>query len=170
MKALLDTSFLRHLEFVDQLSLVSDMSSKFNWQFIMPKVVFCELEARGIGTMLSSLLKDIISIDSCNDAQILTTKSLVPGLDEGELEAICIVDQCKDRTFKNYLILTDDKSAQKKAGELGMKSLDVIMFLFLTNKQNLLSKSDAIVSLETLEKNSYFIDELVKQDYIKRLR
>ena len=145
------------------------MSRNLNWQFIMPNTVLCELKEGGIASPLSLLLETTVSIDSCNDNQISMIKSKVLGLDDGELEAICIVDQCEDRTFRNYLILTDDGPAQKKAGKLGMNSLDVLMFLLVANEQNLLSKKEAINSLEILEKNDYFIDEYVKHDYLNRL-
>ena len=87
----------------------------------MPITIRGELAAGGIPLEIQNLLKDgTIGIESCGQTQIhlLVTKYELYSLDDGELEAICIVDKCEDKTFKNYLILTDDVAAQKSARKI----------------------------------------------------
>ena len=91
------------------------------------------------------------------------------GLDEGELEAICIVSLCKDQTFKIYLILTDDNAAQRKAGDLGMKSLDIVTFLFTANQEGFLTKNTVLDSLNILSAENYNIPTDLRKDIEKRL-
>lgn len=52
--------------------------------------------------------------NSCTDKQLLAMERRLPQLDYGELEAICIINKCSDKTFKPYVLLTDDNLAQKK--------------------------------------------------------
>ena len=104
----------------------------------MPETVREELTARDIPLKINNLLKtDVIGVESCNRRQFLVARYGLHSLGEGELEAICIVDECEDRTFKNYLILTDDVAAQKSAMRLGMSSLDILMFLLASHQKNL---------------------------------
>ncbi len=171
MKILLDTSFLRHLEQVNLLQLLSTFSENLGWEFVMPEIVHNELRARDVPQEIESFLESgTVNLDSCNQIQFLSVKYRLLGLDDGELEAICIVDKCEDRTFKNYLILTDDIPAQNGSGKLGMNSLDVLMFLFVSNERGFLSKNIAENALETLESSGYNIDGAVKVDYLQRLQ
>ena len=171
MKTLLDTSFLRHLEQINLFRLLVDFSDKLGYEFVMPEIVYSELDAKNIPLEIKKLLKKgIIHIESCNKAEILLTRIKTLSLDDGELEAICIVDKCKDRTFKKYLILTDDKLAQQSSRKLNMSSLDVLMFLFFSNEQGFLSKNQAKDSLEILEDSGYAIKKDVKTDYLLRLQ
>lgn len=170
MKTLLDTSFVRHLEQVKQITLLSTFVKNLKWEFVMPAIVHNELNVKGIPNEIKkSLQNGDIDIESCNNAEFIIIKAKFLGLDDGELDAICIVNKCKDRKFNNYLILTDDISAQIKAGTLGIKSLDILMFLFLSNQRGFISKKLAHDAMKILEENGYFIDTIVKTDYLKRL-
>lgn len=95
--------------------------------------------------------------------------SVILSLDEGELEAICIINKCVDRGFKDYMLLTDDVPAQTKAGRMGINSLDIIAFLLNANKNNLLDKNLAIDSITILDSEVYEIEESVYEDFIKNL-
>ena len=171
MKTLLDTSFLRHLEQINLFRLLIDFSDILRYEFVMPETVYNELDAKNIPPEVRELLeKGIIHIESCNKTEILLTRIKTLSLDDGELETICIVDKCKDRTFKEYLILTDDKLAQQSSRKLNMSSLDVLMFLFLSNNQGFLSKNQAKYSLKILEDSGYAIKKEVKADYLLRLQ
>ena len=134
-------------------------------------MVYDELKVRGIPEEIGGFLKNnIVNIESCDKTRLLETRYRLLSLDAGELEAICIIDQCKDRTFKNYLFLTDDSKAQKESGMLGMNSLDVTMFLFASNKSGFLSKDETKDALEALESSGYHISGTVKADYLRRLQ
>ena len=171
MKILLDTSFLRHLEQVNLLWLLSSWSEIHAWKFVMPETIHEELAARNIPPEIENLLKtDVIRVESCNQIQLLVAKYGLYSLDEGELEAICIVDKCEDRTFKNYLILTDDCAAQKGAGKIGMESLDVLMFLLSSNQKEFLAKDTAVSAMETLEESEYHIPDSVREYYLNQIR
>lgn len=170
MKALLDTNFIRNLEKAKNLCLMSDFVKKFDWQFYLPRIVNEELRKKTIPKKIQKLLENnLIKLESCNDLSYKKLSLMFFSLGEGELEAICIVDQCEDRTFKNYLILTDDKPAQKIASSLGMSSLGTPAFLFTANQNNLLDKVGLVKSLDFLEKNGFLIDPLVKEDIAKRM-
>ena len=170
MKILLDTSFLRHLEQIGQLDLISNFIESSNWKFILPGIVYNELDAFKIPKKVKRLLKNNkIDIITCSDLEFKIIKARLLGLDDGELDAICIIDRCKDRTFKNYLFLTDDISAQHKAGKLGINSLDVLMFLLFSNQKGFVSKELVSNAMVTLEKEGYFIDFEVKKVYRNQL-
>lgn len=170
MKVLLDTSFLRHLEIIQKTELIEKIYSLLNWEFCIAQTVFDELNQKYVEKSLQNLLdKKIIFIEECGQS-VRRLDSRVLSLDPGELEIICIVDQCIDITFKQYLILIDDLEAQTKSGLLGMSSLDVLTFLFFCNERNLLSKNDAICALSTLKSNNYHIDDGFEHDFVKRLR
>lgn len=171
MKILLDTSFLRHLEQVNLLWLLSSWSEIHAWKFVMPETIYEELTAKSMPLEIENLLKvDTIRIEFCNQIQLLVTRHELHSLDDGELEAICIVDKCKDRTFKNYLILTDDIAAQKSAGKIGMNSLDVLMFLLLSNQKELLTKDAAVNAMSILEESEYSIRSPVREDYLNQIK
>lgn len=170
MKALLDASFLRHLEHVDQLDLLSRFAESHNWKFVLPGIVHAELKVLGIPQKMQRLLdRNKIDIMTCSDMEFKMTKARLLGLDDGELDAICIIDRCEDRTFREYLFLTDDVSAQHKAGELGINSLDVLMFLLLSNQRGFVSKETARNAVAVLESKGYFVDLEVKRDYDSQL-
>ena len=169
MKILLDTSFIRHLDAVHQISLLSPASS-LDWMFVIPQTVLNELSQRDIPSEIQTLLdEDVIKLDSCSEQDFITIPSVILGLDDGELEAICIINKCENRQFLDYLLLTDDGPAQKKAGQLGINSLDIISFLLLLNQRNILAADVAIQSLSILEQTVYHIDHEVKRDFLKRL-
>lgn len=137
----------------------------------MPATIHGELAARGIPPEIENFLKaDVIRVESCNQIQFLVTRYGLYSLDDGELEAICIVDKCEDRSFKNYLILTDDFAAQKGAGKIGMESLDVLMFLLLSNRKELLAQDAAVSAMETLEESEYHIHDSVREYYLNQIK
>ena len=170
MKVLLDASFLRHLQQINQIAILSTFVTSLKWEFILPGIVYNELKVKGIPNELKTLLSSgTIPIKSCSNADFTLMKAKLLGLDDGELDAICIVNKCKDRKFKNYLILTDDIPAQTKAGRLGMSSLDILMFLFLSNQSGFISRKLAQDLMNILENSGYYINPVVKTDYLKRL-
>lgn len=170
LKALLDTSFLRHLESINGVGLISVMTKKLEWEFKIPQIVVNELNRGTTGNHLRTIMSEgIIQIDSCTEKEFSLIRQSLLGLDDGELEAICIVNKCDDRKFKEYLILTDDRPAQRKAFQIGMSSLDVVTFLFFANQKGCLEKELAMNSLEILKKQGYSVDKLVQSDFEKRL-
>ena len=137
----------------------------------MPETIHDELTVRGIPLEIENLLQaDTIRIESCNQIQLLVARHGLHSLDDGELEAICIVDKCEDRTFKNYLILTDDIAAQKSAGKIGMSSLDVLMFLLFSNQKELLTKDAVVNAMSILEESEYRIRGPVREDYLNQIK
>ncbi|NIU02377.1 MAG: hypothetical protein GWN01_16190 [Nitrosopumilaceae archaeon] len=146
------------------------MVTLLNWNFIIPKKVCDELQKKSISNQLGGLIdNNIIEVESCSNGLLLQLQKQLIGIDDGELEAICIVDKCEDRKFTQYLILIDDVPAQKKAGELGMKSLDIVMFLFMANQKGFLESKQVRDSITILESAGYFITPPVKKDISKRL-
>ena len=155
------------------LRLLSVWSEMHAWEFVMPKTIHGELDAGGVPLEIENLLNaGAIKVESCSQTQtqLLVTKHRLHSLDDGELEAICIVDKCENRTFKNYLILTDDVAAQKGARKIGMSSLDVLMFLLLSNQEGLLTKDAAMNAVEILEKFEYRIRGPVREDYLNQMK
>lgn len=171
MKVLLDTNFIRHLSLVNQISLLDVVATNLGWEFIIPQKVKDELSDKGIPNQLLGFLTDnSIKTECCTDHEISLMPSMILSLDDGELEAICIINKCEDRQFKDYLFLTDDKPAQKKAGRFCISSLDITAFLYHASQKNLLDKNLAISSLDTLEGNGYEIEKAIRNDFIKNLR
>jgi len=169
LKILLDSSFVRHLESTNNLELIPQIQTLKKWTFIIPQIVQNELEVGGISNHLSDIISQIQE-DCCNDDEFDLIKSQFMGLDDGELEAICIINQCEDRTFQQYLLLTDDHPAQRRASELGMNSLDTLMFLQASNEMSLLTKDDAITSMTILEEIGFRFENGIKSDYMNRLK
>lgn len=170
LRILLDSSFLRHLELVQQIPTIPNFSQQKNWEFIIPEIVLNELNVNGLSEPLQNLLDDnTINSHQCNEKQFFFLRNQLMGLGEGELEAICIVSLCEDQTFKIYLILTDDNAAQTKAGDLGMNSLDIVTFLFLANQERFLTKQTVLDSLNILSAENYHIPTDLMADIERRL-
>ena len=170
MKVLLDASFLRHLELVNGIELICILTNNVGWKFIIPQIVLDELNQKYVHKSIKNFMRnEIIHLDYCTKEEFTLTKQIGLGLDDGELEAICIVNKCEDRQFKEYLILTDDFPAQKKSSKLGINTLDVVSFLFFSNQKGALSADLASKSLEILQNNGYHIDHSVRRDFMKRL-
>lgn len=113
---------------------------------------------------------EAVRMVSCTTDELELIKSKVPGLGSGETEALGVVDRCVDRTFKYYIILTDDIVAQKQATRLGMNSLDIASFLFLANQKGAVSKRDVTDALEVLVDLEYCISPDLRDDFLLRLR
>lgn len=170
LRILLDSSFLRHLELVQQIPTISQFSKQKNWEFIIPEIVLNELNINGLSEPLQNLLNDnTINSHQCNENQFSLLQNQLMGLGGGELEAICIVSLCEDQTFKIYLILTDDNAAQRKAGDLGMNSLEIVTFLFTANKEGFLTKNAVLDSLNILSAENYHIPTDLRRDIENRL-
>ena len=160
MKALLDTSFFRHLCLIDMVGLIEDIAGNNKWQFFVPRIVINELEYRGVDDKFRRLLEnDTVMNDSCTDEQLSVTRRKLPSLDCGELEAICIISKCSDKTFKPYVILTDDTVAQKKATEMEMNSMDVVTFIFYALQHGFLSCESALNAIDVLQNHAYRIED-----------
>ena len=170
MKVLLDTSFLRHLGLVDGFDLILELTNNLGWEFKIPQIVIDELNEKTLDEPLRKFMQEgLIQTDSCTEQEFFSIKQSMLGLDDGELEAICIINKCDDRKFKKYLILTDDKPAQKQSFKLGINSLDIVTFLFYSNQKGLFNKELALKSLEILQENDYYVDREVQNDFHRRL-
>lgn len=169
MNVLLDSSVVRHLESTNNLELILQIQQLKNWTFIFPQIVIGELNVGGISKYLAKIISKTKQ-DCCDDNEFNLIKSQFMGLDDGELEAICIINKCEDRKFKHYLLLTDDHPAQHRASELGMNSLDTLMFLLAANEMSLISKFDAIASMKILEKIGFRFENGIKSDYTNCLK
>ena len=100
-----------------------------------------------------------IQCNSCTDEQLLAMELRLPQLDSGELEAICIINKCHDRTFKPYVLLTDDNLAQKKASTMGMSSIDIVAFLCYALRLDLPSRENILNAIGVLQNNAYCIED-----------
>ena len=107
---------------------------------------------------------------SCTTDEIELIESKVRGLGPGETEALGVVNRCVDRTFKYYIILTDDIIAQKQATRLGVNSLDIASFLFLANQKGAVPKRSVIDALKVLADLEYRISPDLRDDFLLRLR
>lgn len=149
--------------------LVEGFTRNNGWQFFVPRVVLNELERKGLDNEFKHLLEnDIILGDSCTDDQLLSIEQRLPQLDCGELEAICIINKCSDKTFKPYVILTDDSLAQKKATTMGISSIDVVAFLCHALRLDLLSCECTLNAIAVLQNSAYGIESGIL-DQIKRM-
>ena len=171
MKVLLDTSFIRNLQKTEQLGLLSVVAKDLNLEFYIPTRVKNELQQKSIPEEIQILVNsNNMKIECCDEVSYQKLSLRFFNLGEGELEAICIVDKCEDRTFKNYIIMTDDEPAQKIASSLGMSTWGTIAFLFTANQKCFIKKEEIIASLRSLEKDSFFIDPLVMKDIMSRIK
>lgn len=171
MKALLDTSFIRHLSTVNQLGLLDSVTRNLGWDFIIPQRVIDELSKKSVPSQLLGLLDaNQIKTECCTNHEISLMPSVILSLDDGEIEALCIINKCEDKKFKEYLLLTDDVPAQKKAGRFCINSLDIVAFLYHTNRKGLLDKKPAISALSILQGDGYEIAKVVQTDFIKNLQ
>ena len=151
------------------MDILSVFADKLGWEFILPGAVWDELNAQSVPMQIKKLLYGKVKIESCTGAELRFIQKMLPGLGAGESDAICIVNKCPDRKFGNYLILTDDVLAQNRAGSLGMNTLDVLMFLFLSNRKGIISKEKALNLVNRLEECGYEIERTVRRDYERRL-
>lgn len=171
MRALPDTSFIRHLEATGSLRLVASCAERLGWEFVMARAVHDELAVKGMPPAIEGFIGDgMMAVESCERDRLKSIEGAFPTLGRGEAESICIVDGCKDRTFRGYLILTDDIPAQRKAGGLGMNSLDSSQFILLLNEKQVISKPAAKGALERLSRSVYGVGDATMGDCMRRLR
>ena len=150
------------------VGLIEDFAKNKEWKFFVPQIVINELESKGIDNKFRRFLENgTVMIDSCTDKQLSVTRQRLPSLDCGELEAICIINKCSDKTFKSYVILTDDNVAQKKATEMGMNSMDVVAFLFYALQLRFLSCESALNAIDVLQNNAYHIENGILDQFQK---
>lgn len=142
---------MRHLEVVQNIDLVEKIHYNRKWKFFIPEAVVVELHQKHIEEPLQRLLDHgIISVKKYSNPSVTTQK--LNSLGSGEYEIICIVSQCHDKTYREYLILTDDCKAQGVARELGMSSHDVLVFMLLCNRNGQLSKKRCVTNMEEILK------------------
>lgn len=171
MKALLDTSFVRHLISSNALWSLPAMTRGAGWEFLIPQAVVEELRRKDFDRQIEAMMCDgAVRIVSCTTEGLKLIKKQSLGLGRGETEALGVVNQCADRTFRCYVILTDDRAAQKRATKMGMNSLDVVAFLFSANQIGVVSKRDAVSALEKLADIKYRVSPSVRDDFLLRLR
>ena len=97
MNVFVDTSFLRHLEYVRRIGLIETIHSKLGWRFSIGQTVFNELEKGHIGADIQRLLEGIILIEKPPRSRTLNSRLV--GLDPGERELLLIAAQYTDEMF-----------------------------------------------------------------------
>lgn len=151
LKALLDTSFVRHLISSNALWSLPAMTRGAEWEFLIPQAVVEELRCKDFDGQIETMMcEGAVRIVSCTTEGLKSIEKQGLGLGRGETKALGVVNQCADRAFRCYVILTDDRAAQKRAAKMGMNSLDVVAFLFSANQIGVVSKRDAVSALEKL--------------------
>ncbi|RNJ75558.1 MAG: hypothetical protein D9C04_04000 [Nitrosopumilus sp. B06] len=170
MNVFVDTSFLRHLEYVRRVGLIETIHSKLGWKFSIGQTVFNELEKGHIGADIQRLLDEGVILVEKPPSPSRTLNSRLVGLDPGERELLLIAAQCTDEMFGKRLILTDDRRAQSESGRLDIDSLEILGFLSLCNEKAFLSKMDSICALSALKNHGFYIGEDIERDFTNRLR
>lgn len=170
MKILLDANFIRNLQSIRRIGLISGFVKQNNSEFNIPAKVIEELEKKNIPKEIQNLIdREIISIAQCTETNYKQLSMRFLGLGEGELEAICLVSICLDNTFKDYVIMTDDDEAQKMAASMGINSLSIVSFLLMANHVGLLNSKEALESLDKLDKGIFTIESAVRTEFTSHL-
>jgi predicted nucleic acid-binding protein len=116
-----------------------NVAKRNGWDIIIPSKVHSEVISGGQpdNIILDGIQKGSISISYAHPTTFSTFMNMYTNLGNGELEAISIA---YDSGVHQYLILSDDNLATKRANKLGIPSLGILAFMVLANRQGLLSK------------------------------
>lgn len=145
------------------------MAQKNGWDIIIPSKVRSEVIAGGQleSIIMDGIRKGNISISYAHLTTFNKFMNMYTNLGDGELEAISIAYH--SGTLKQYLILSDDNLATRRASELGIQSLGISTFVILANRQGLLSKKKAIQYINTLMKNRFSLKKEVYNRFLLAL-
>ena len=156
---------------VNALWSLPTMTRCAGWEFLIPQSVTSELSRKERDRQLEAMMDSgaILAV-SCTANELESVKRQSRGLGLGETEALGVVNRCADRTFKSYVVLTDDKAAQKQATKMGMSSLDIVSFLLLANQEGAVSKRAATDALMALVDLKYSVRSDIQNDFLLRLR
>ncbi|ALI34762.1 hypothetical protein NMY3_00550 [Candidatus Nitrosocosmicus oleophilus] len=88
-------------------------------------------------------------------------------LGKGEMDIFAIIDACEDRTFSNYLIITDDQEASQVSTYLKMKYCNICDFLKLALSNEVIIKEKYLDIISKLKSNGRISS--VRHDYCKEL-
>ena len=159
------------MTYVNALGSLPTMTRCAGWEFLIPQSVTSELRRKERDRQLEAMMySGVVLAVSCTANELESVRRQSPGLGLGETEALGVVNRCADRTFKSYVILTDDKPAQKQATKMGMSSLDIVSFLFLANQKGAVSKRAATDALMALVDLKYSVSSNIQNDFLRRLR
>jgi predicted nucleic acid-binding protein len=84
-----------------------------------------------------------------------TIQSAHRNLGKGELDAISIVTDCLDKSYKPYMILSDDNQARKYGVRHGIKFVGILPLISIGNNLRLITKVRALQYLTRLKKNNF---------------
>jgi hypothetical protein len=88
-------------------------------------------------------------------------------LGKGEMDIFTIIDACEDRTFSNYLIITDDQEASQVSTYLKMKYCNICDFLKIGLNNDAITKDKYLEMISKLKSNGRICSE--RHNYCKEL-
>jgi len=143
---------LENIEFIHSLE---NFTIQQNWEFYLPLRVKNELN-KPLNQELQNLIQSgTIKEDCANESFFRMLRNRFYNLGDGELDAIGLVDKCIDRTFNDYLILTDDNIAMRRANSLGMKSSGILPYIVMANRSGFVTRVQALNFLMILKNNRF---------------
>jgi predicted nucleic acid-binding protein len=148
-----------------------DLAATKKWILYLPEKVKVEAtKKQQLDNVISTaIINGKIKEINCHPSTFKTLRSLYGNLGDGELESISIAYDCPDKTFLQYMILSDDRKARNHARELGINAIDILAFFVLANNTGLLSKQKVIHYIGELAQNSYAVRDDVYKVLLKNM-
>lgn len=142
------------------------------WKIILPNVVKVEATRK---SPLDSEIADAINNGEItevfsNKVTYNTIRSRHANLGDGELDSFAIVNDCLDKAFRPYIILSDDEEARKHGERLGIKFVGILPVVALANNHGLLSRQKALEYVDSLKKNNFTPRRAYLDSFVKSLR
>jgi predicted nucleic acid-binding protein len=147
LSVILDTDFLSAFLKVERLSLVKDF---YQVEFLLvPSAVFNELSVTSLGQGLANLPWVRIEAPPSGWDLPSTPDSILLGA--GELQAIALAKQSDQA-----LILSNDNSARRLAGRLGLNAIDIPEFLLSCKTSGFLDREELQGLIHDLQERDYY--------------
>ncbi len=142
------------------------------WTIFLPREVKIEATRKyALATeLLAAIKKGIIVEKSSNPLTFNTIQAGNRHLGNGELDAISLVTDCLDKSYKPYIILSDDKQAKSYSIKSRMKFVGILPLIAIGNKLKIISKAVALQYLAKLKQNNFQPKKVYERAFVYSLR
>ena len=144
--ALFDANIIIDFREIERSNLIYSICTKKNWIILMSEEVLKEVRWKDPWIENGIRMGDI-EIKKSGSRRFEQLRAQF-SIGKGETEIIALVEECLDKSYKPYVIITQDKKPSGIATELGMKSYNICDFLFLGYKNDVISKQEYLSILK----------------------